>query len=330
MKGPLRNLLILYLTFALIHTIGYQADAQTKAKQKVILDTDIGDDFDDANALGLLLANPDYEILGVVVDYGNTTKRAQVACRFLYEVGREDIPVYKGRQTNDEYTTNHFYTKQFYWGEGFDKKKPETKNAADFIIEQLKKYPGEVTLITIGPVTNIGDVVDKDPHALRLAKRVLCMFGSFYTGYMNSPLPSAEWNVKADIQASLKMLSSGAKFSFVGLDVTTFVVLKKEIIDLMVYRNSPLTNSILALLSLSNWELGKKEPIIYDSVAIGLMLWPELFVTRETFVRIDDKGYTVIDDSKKTNCEIAMSLDVERFHKKYTETILTQNLMRKE
>ncbi len=329
MNRTIRILFILCLTFVLNHSLVNKAGAQTKAKQKVILDTDIGDDFDDANALGLLLANPDYEVLGVVVDYGNTPKRAQVACRFLYEVGREDIPVLVGRQTNDEYTLKHFYTKQFYWGEGFDKKKPENTPAADFIIEQLRKYPGEVVLITIGPVINIGDVVDKDPGVLKLAKRVLCMFGSFYTGYMNSPLPSAEWNVKADIQASQKMISSGAKFSFVGLDVTTFVLLKKEIIDLMVYRNSPLTNSILALLSLSNYELGKTEPIIYDSVAMGLLLWPELFVTRNTFVKIDEKGHTIIDDSKDSNCEIAMSLDVAGFHKKYTETILQQNLMRK-
>ncbi len=329
MNGTKSLLSILCLVFAVSMATAYQLRAQAGHKQKVILDTDIGDDFDDANALGLLLANPDYEILGVVVDYGNTPKRAQVACRFLYEVGREDIPVLVGRQTNDDYTLKHFYTKQFYWGEGFDKKKPEKMEAADFIIDQLRKYPGEVVLITIGPVTNIGDVLDKDPDALKLAKRVLCMFGSFYTGYMNSPLPSAEWNVKADLQASKRMISSGANFSFVGLDVTTFVLLKKEIIDLMVYRNSPLTNSILALLSLSNHELGKTEPIIYDSVALGLLLWPELFVTRKTFVKIDDKGYTVLDDSKEANCEIAMSIDVDGFHKKYTETILTQNLMRK-
>ena len=329
MKNKKHRFLIICAAIVWLFSTFTITQAQTKGKQKVIFDTDIGDDFDDANALGLLLANPEYEVLGVVVDYGNTPKRAQVACRLLYEVGREDIPVLVGRQTDDEYTRKHFYTKQFYWGEGFDKKVPDKKPAADFIIEQLRKYPGEVILITIGPVTNIGDVVDKDPEALKLAKRVVCMFGSFYTGYMNSPLPSAEWNVKADIKASKKMLSSGANFSFVGLDVTTFVLLKKDIIDLMVYRNSPLTNSILALLSLSNYELGKTEPIIYDSVALGLLLWPELFVTRSTFVKIDDKDHTLIDDSREPNCEIAMSMDVPGFHKKFTESILQQNLMRK-
>ncbi|MDA3865867.1 MAG: nucleoside hydrolase [Salinivirgaceae bacterium] len=322
-----------YIKFCLFFSIAMlgftNTQAQAVKKQKVILDFDIGDDFDDANALGLILASPEFEVLGVVVGFGNTPKRAQVACRFLYEVGREDIPVVQGRQTDDEFTKKHFYTKQFYWGEGFDKVKPIKQSAPDFIIEQLKKYPNEVTLVTIGPVTNLGDVMDKDPNALKLAKRVVSMFGSFYTGYGNSPIPCAEWNVKADILASQKFMASNAKFEFVGLDVTTYVLLKEEIIKLMSYRNSPLTNSILALMTLSNHERSIKEPIIYDSVAIGLLLWPELFNTRKTYVKVDDQGYTVMDESKDPNCIIATSIDVKGFHEKYTERMLTQNLMRK-
>lgn len=320
---------ILNFLVALLLAVGNPLIAQTVKKQKVILDFDIGDDFDDANALGLLLASPELEILGVIVDYGNTPKRAQVACRFLYEVGKEDIPVVMGRQTDDDYSRKHFYTKQFFWGEGFEKVKPVNQSAPDFIAGQLKKYPNEVILVTIGPVTNMGDLMDQHPEALKLAKRVICMFGSFYSGYGNSPVPNAEWNVKADIKASQKFLSSQADFVFIGLDVTTFVLLKQEIIDLMVLRNSPLTSSILALLSLSNHELKKREPIIYDSVAIGFLLWPELFTTRKTYVKVDDQGYTVIDESKPYNCEIATSVDVKGFHDKYTDRILTQNLMRK-
>lgn len=304
-------------------------EAQSVKKQKVILDFDIGDDFDDANALALLLASPEIELLGVVVDYGDTPKRAKLACRMLYEVGREDIPVIVGRQMHDEYTLNFEFTDQYTWGKGFDKVKPINMSASDFISGQLRKYPNEVILITIGPVTNMGDLVDKDPDVLKLAKKVVAMFGSFYLGYGSNPVPCAEWNVFADIPASQKYSSCGANIVYVGLDVTTYVKLTEDIIQLLSYRNSPLTNSVLGLMAISNFERKVKEPIIYDAVTIGMVLWPELFETRQANVHVDDRGYTIIDESKKPNCEIATQFKMEEYLEKYTQRMLMQNLMRK-
>lgn len=315
-------ILLLTLSLSMLH-----AQAQ---KQKVILDFDIGDDFDDANALGLLLASPEVELIGVVVDYGNTPKRASLACRMLYECGREDIPVVIGRQTYDKRTLNHVYSNQFLWGEGFDKVKPIKQGGADFIIEKLRKYPNEINLITIGPVTNMGDIMDKDPGALKLAKRVYAMFGSFYMGYCIGTVPVAEWNAEVDPEASKKYAASGANIIYAGLDVTTYVRLKQDIIDLLNYRNSPLTNAVLGLMSLSNFERKTKEPIIYDAVTIGLFLWPELFKSRKAFVKVNDEGYTLLDETKKPNCEIATSIQVDEFLTKYTERMLKQNLMRKD
>jgi purine nucleosidase len=298
-------------------------------KQKVILDTDIGDDFDDANALGLLLASPEIELIGVVMDYGNTPERAKVACRFLHEVGRDDIPVVVGRMTDDEFTRANFYTKQFHWGEGFDKCRPIAQPAADFIIEQLYKHPHEIILMTIAPVTNFKDVLEKDPHALKLAKKVVSMFGAFYKGYGPNTPPCAEWNSKADAPASQLFAASGADITYVGLDVTIDVRLRREHIQQFAYRNSPMTNAILALFTLSSIERKDPEPIIYDSVSVAFVLWPELFKTRKAFVRVDDEGHTIIDESKEPNCRIAMEFDQAKFFERYMNLMLTQNLMRK-
>jgi inosine-uridine nucleoside N-ribohydrolase len=325
MKQPVK------LLFLLLSTLSLFALNSFAQKQKVILDTDLGDDFDDANALALLLASPEIDVIGVVVDFGNTPKRAQTTCRFLYEVGREDIPVVMGRQTTINFPQTPFYTKQFYWGEGFDRVKPIKQGGANFIIEQLKKYPNEITLITIGPVTNMGDIVDKDPNALKLAKHIYAMFGSFYMGYGSSPVPCAEWNVMADTRASQKFASCGASLTFAGLDVTTFVRLKKESIELLQYRNSPLTNAVLSLFALSSIERKEPNPIIYDCVTIGMVLWPELFQTKKAFVTVDDSGNTIVEEkSIKTNCEIATNINVDQFLARYLDRILTQNLMRKQ
>lgn len=298
-------------------------------KQKVILDTDIGDDFDDANALGLLLASPEIELLGVAVGYGNTPERAKVACRMLHEVGRDDVPVAVGRFTDDDYTRAHLYTKQFHWGEGFDTTRPIEQSAADFIVEQLHKHPHEIILITLAPVTNLQDVLRKDPHALKLAKAVVSMFGAFYNGYGKNTPPCAEWNAKADAAASQAFAASGADITYVGLDVTIDVRLRREHIQQFAYRNSPLTNAILALLTLSTLERKDPEPIIYDSVAVSLVLWPEFFKTRKAFVRVDAEGHTLIDESKEPNCRIAMEFDQVKFFDRYMDRMLTQNLLRK-
>ena len=304
----------------LISGLSFNVSAQ---KQKVILDTDLGGDIDDAYALALLLASPEIDILGVVMDYGNTSKRAQIACRMLYETGRENIPVVVGRKTNDEFSN------QFFWGEGFDKVKPVRQTGADFIIEQLKKYPDEVILITIGPVTNLSDIIDKEPGILKLAKHVYAMFGSFYMGYSSSPIPSAEWNARADIDASRKLLSSGAKITFAGLDITTYVSFKYELIETLSNRKSPLTDALVGLYSLWGFERDGKGFTLFDGVAVAMVIWPDLFETRKVFVKVTDEGYTVIDESKEPNCEIGISINTKNFFDKYMDRIMKQNLMRK-
>jgi purine nucleosidase len=317
MKRIMLNLLLMVVFSVLSLNVSAQ-------KQKIIFDCDLGDDIDDAYALALLLASPELDILGVVMDYGNTPKRAQIACKMLYETGRENIPVVIGRKTVNNYSN------QFYWAEGFDKIQPIKQDASDFIIEQLRKYPNEIILFTVGPVPNMADVLNKDPDALKLAKHVYSMFGSFYMGYGSSPIPSPEWNVRGDINASKKFVSSGAKITFAGLDITANVILKYELIEQLSNRKSPLTDAIVGLYSL--WGFGrdtKPEPILFDAVAVSMVIWPELFKTRKAFVKVTDEGYTVIDESKEPDCEIGVSIDTKEFFKKYMDRLMKQNLMRK-
>jgi len=287
-------------------------------KQKIILDCDLGDDIDDAFAVALVLISPEFEVLGLVMDYGNTPKRAQIACKMLYEIGREDIPVVVGRKTKEHYSP------QFYWGEGFSKVKPIKTPAADFIIQNLRKYPGEVILITVGPVPNIKDVLDKDPEALNLAKHIYSMFGSFYMGYERDPVPDAEWNVRCDVEASKAFASSGAPITYIPLDITTFIRLNEANRKKLLMRQSPLTNALIGLYTL--W--GHETPVLYDVVAIGMVLWPDLFLTRPAYVKVIDGGYTVIDESQKPNSKIGMYINENEFIRRIMERYLHQNLRR--
>ncbi|UCH61919.1 MAG: nucleoside hydrolase [Fidelibacterota bacterium] len=293
-------------------------------KQKIIFDCDLGGDIDDAFAVSLVLTSPEFEVLGIVLDQGNTPKRAQVACKMLYETGRDDIPVVVGRKTDD------YISHQFKWAEGFTKLKPVRKPAADFIIENLKKYPNEVILFTVGPVPNIKDVIEKDPDVLKLAKHVYSMFGSFYLGYDSNPVPSAEWNVRADVSASKAFTSSGAPVTYAGLDITTFVKLGEELRQQLWQYDSPLTNALEDLYGLwrNEW-YARPDPTLFDVVAVGMVLWPELFETRKAFVKVIDPGYTIIDESREPNCEIGMSIQKDEFLRRVVDRYLKQNLHRK-
>src|SRR5262245_25270686 len=107
--------------------------AQRSGKMKVILDTDIGDDIDDAWALAFVISHQNFEPLGVTITHGNTPARMKIACKMLHVTGRGDIPVAVGRKTSDG------YFQQYTWAEDFTAKQPIAQPAADFIVEQVKK-----------------------------------------------------------------------------------------------------------------------------------------------------------------------------------------------
>jgi inosine-uridine nucleoside N-ribohydrolase len=117
--------------------------------RRIILDTDLGTDIDDAYALAFILASPDLELVGVTIANGRTEQRARLALKMLYEAGREDIPVAVGRPTDSGGTVN-----QAPWAEDFDAVQPIDQPAAEFIAEQVKAHPDELCLLPIGPLTD--------------------------------------------------------------------------------------------------------------------------------------------------------------------------------
>jgi inosine-uridine nucleoside N-ribohydrolase len=296
-------------------------------KQKVILDCDLGDDIDDAYALALMISSTDkFDILGITTCYGRTDDRATMACKMLYETGNEHIPIAVGRNTSNIDERANWFADQFHWSKGFNKIKPIAQPAADFIIELLRKYPNEIILFSVGPVTNMSDIIKKDPKALSLAKRVVAMFGSFYIGYNGAPTIDSEWNVKVDIDASKRFVSSGANILYAGLDVTAFVKWDKDRRDIILQRQSPLTNILTGLTTLWGYD---RTPTLFDAVAIGMALYPDMFRTEKVFVSVDDKGFTKIDKTQTPNAEIAVGINTTAFLNQLQKVLLQQNMERK-
>ena len=310
---------VLFISLFLISLSVY-----SQAKQKVILDTDIGTDIDDVYALAFLLSSEEVEILGITTTGLSHKERAALIGKILWETGNENIPI----AISESAEKSIWDKSQFIWANQFDKVKPITQTSTDFIIEQLYKYPNEIIIIHIGPATTMASVIDKDPEAPKLAKHIYAMAGSFYVGYWDHPVPTIEANVKEDVKAAKKFLASGAKITYAGLDVTN-VIWNADKRHKLLERQSPLTNAMSALYSL--WfHLNEypREPVLYDCVPIGMMLWPELFATRNIYIKVVGEGYTVIDESKEPNCKIGLRIKKEEFSKRLMKRYMKQNLGR--
>src|SRR5258706_11313412 len=124
--------------------------------EKIIIDTDIGDDVDDAFAVALALRSPELQILGITTAFGDTETRAKLVDRMLGEAGRADIPVAAGAATQ---TKSNFTQRQYAEGGHFAR--ASHANAVSFILGEIRKNPGQVTLVAIGPLVNVGGLIDK-------------------------------------------------------------------------------------------------------------------------------------------------------------------------
>jgi purine nucleosidase len=295
--------------------------AQRSGSMKIILDTDIGDDIDDAWALAFLISHQGFQPLGVTITHGNTPERMKIACKLLHITGRGDIPVAVGRKTSDG------YYQQYTWAEDFTAKKPIAQPAADFIIEQVKKYPGEVTILAVGPLQNLADALRKEPNLPKLVKRVVLMSGCIY-GTANKPgTPVREWNVYQSTVDSQLVYGAGLPLTIVPLDSTTHVKLSDEERKQVSDYRSPLTYALECLYRL--WLSGPTSRMtLHDQLAVAESAAPGRFFNRFETLRIfvDDQGFTRIDRERGKPVIVCLDPKRDEFMKYYIEQLIGQKL----
>lgn len=275
-----------------------QSTSAAAAPQKVILDTDIGDDIDDAYALALALQSPkQVELLGVTTAWGNTGLRAQLVQRFLDATGHRGIPVSAGVRTHSTATFS-----QAKWAEGQPAALNGWPDAIRFLIREIHRYPHQITLVAIAPYSNIGALIQRDPAAFRELKRVVLMGGSIYRGYGDlgyrpSRGPSAEYNVAMDIPASQALFTSGVPIYMMPLD-STQLKLDEVMRPILFSVGTPVTDALAALTS--EWQSSTKQttPTLYDAMAMAYVIQPSLCPTTPLHITVDDKGFTRVTPGK--------------------------------
>jgi purine nucleosidase len=261
-------------------------------RAKVLLDTDIGTDIDDAWALGFVIQHEAFEPLGVTITDGATAARARVAAKLLHVTGRHDLPVAVGRATP---VPPDRVDRQLEWAEDFTSRRPIAQPAADFIVQTVRMHPGEVTLIAVGPLQNVADALRREPRLPKLVRRLVLMSGCI-EGLPGRPGPIPEWNVVQAIPDAQLVYAAGFPLTIVPLDATMLVQLRDEERERVRKRRSPLTDALESLYRL--WLASPTSRMtLHDQLAVAEAARPGVYFEemRTLPIVVDDAGMTRVD-----------------------------------
>lgn len=188
----------------------------------VILDTDIGTDIDDAVALAYLLRQPRCELLGVTTVTGNVAQRAALCDLICREAGRSDVPIHAGASEVLLVGPGQPLVPQYEAIRDRPHRLDFPPNTAiEFLRRTIRDRPGEVTLLAVGPMTNIALLFATDPAAAAALKEVVLMCGVFTGGRGHGP-GTREWNARADpIATAMVFRARPPRLTSIGLEVTT-------------------------------------------------------------------------------------------------------------
>ena len=279
-----------------------QADENKVSKIPVILDTDIGGDIDDAWALALVLKSPELDLKMLVTDTGNPTYRGAITAKYLEAAKRTDIPIGLGVHENDETGPQKAWLSNYqlsdYPGEVYE-------DGVGAMIDLIMNSPKPITLICIGPVPNIKAALEREPRIVNNAK-IVGMFGSLRYGYNGSEAISKETNVRINPDACRQMFNKFSDVTITPLDTCGIVYLTGKKYQKVHNSNDSLIQMLIE--SYYSWseyvEWTEEEPEIksstlFDTVAVYLACSEKYLEIENLGIRITDKGYTLVDNSKK-------------------------------
>jgi len=275
---------------------GAEAQAVNPAAARVLIDTDPG--VDDAFALLLAMRSPELKIEAITAVAGNVPLELTLpnALRMVEIAGRTDIPVAPGAKApllRRLVTAAYAHGENGLGGAVFPEPtiKPVAEPAAELIRSVIRRYPKEVTLITVGPLTNVAAALNGDPELASLIKGVVMMGGSLSGGNIT---PAAEFNIYVDPEAARIVFQSGIPLTMVGLDVTRRTSLTDEHVRLLEAAQNPVSQAAAKIARHAidhNREQGfLVGPNMHDSLAVAAFLDPTILKWKEYYVDVETTG----------------------------------------
>ncbi|KAL2470084.1 putative uridine nucleosidase 2 [Abeliophyllum distichum] len=315
-------------------------------RKKIIIDTDPG--IDDAMAIFLALKSPEVDVIGLTTIYGNvyTTLATRNALHLLEIAERIDIPVAEGSHVTITKGTKLRIADFVHGTDGLGnqnfpppKGKPIDLSAADFLIEQANLYPGKVTVVALGPLTNIALAIQSDPAFVKNIGQIVLLGGAFaVNGNVN---PAAEANIFGDPEAADIVFTSGADVLAVGINVTHQVVLTDDDRDKLAESNGKFAQYLNKILdvyfSYHRDAYSTKGVYLHDPTALLAAVNPSLITCTEGAVRVQTSGITkgltlfynkqkrfeeVTEWSDKPSVKVAVTVDAPKVVKLVMERLM--------
>jgi len=290
-------------------------------KEKILLDTDIGNDIDDTVCLAYLLKQEMCDLLGITTVSGEPVVRAMLVSAMLKSAGRDDIPVYPGVEAPLLTPQKQGIARQAKYLPRYphETKFPEGE-AIEFMRRTIRANPGEVTLLGVGPMTNIALLFAVDPEIPLLLKRLVVMCGTFTFRYKGAPCIS-EWNSRCDPFATAMMYNAPVgHIMSIGLDVTSDVVMEKD--DIIKNFDSGLLKTVF---DFSGVDDGTRQSITFhDPLAAATIFKKDICGFVRGNVEIETgigraEGTTYFEADENGRNEVALTVDSEAFFKHYFE-----------
>lgn len=294
-------------------------------KTKLLLDTDIGTDIDDAVCLAYLLANPKCELLGITTSTGEAVKRAMMASAICRHAGK-DIPIFPGADNPMFIKQNQLVCQQaemlYRWDHQTNFPQGE---AIEFLRYTIRKHPGEITLLTIGPLTNIGLLFLVDPEIPSLLKGLVMMCGYFFGKIPDQDF--LEWNAIGDYHASSIVYKADIKLHrSVGLDVTHKVKMNE-----LQFKSAFKTDFFAPVHDFSKIWFQKfyDHTVFHDPLASAVIFQDDICTFEKGNIEIDmtnekTMGMTNFKHNTKGKHEAASSVDSEKFFEHFCTIINSQ------
>lgn len=285
--------------------------------EKILLDTDIGSDIDDAVCLAYLLMQPECELMGITTVLGETADRCKLASALCYAAGK-DIPLYPGaRRAILDHTPPSIVSQLKGLGDWPHRSDFPTGEWLAFMQDTIRRHPGEITLLAIGPMTNVGLLFAYDPELPALLKRLVLMCGAFTDRF--SHIVECEWNARVDPYATAMVYHAAAPVHrSVGLDVTFQANLSREEVSRR-FRH-PVLQPVLDFAGV--WFEEADVITFHDPLTAVSLFAPQVLTYARGQVHVElcntaRMGMTRLRRAENGPHEIAETVDVEAFFNAY-------------
>jgi inosine-uridine nucleoside N-ribohydrolase len=273
------------------------------APRRIILDTDPG--VDDAMAILLALRSPELKIEAITPVCGNVPLSLTLpnALRLLEIAGRTDIPVAGGASTplvRRLITAKYVHGNNGLGGVEFPEPKihPVAALAVELIRSIVRKNPGEITIVAVGPLTNIATVLKTDPSIATLIKEIVVMGGSLSGGNIT---PSAEFNFYVDPEAARIVFDAGVPITMVGLNVTEKVLLREAEVRTLEAAQNPVSQAAGKIMraTLERMRKGRDITVVamHDPLTVAHLIDPTILTLKDYYVQIETTGELTAGES---------------------------------